>query len=373
MKKRMILMLAIVGLVFGGIFGFKAVGNYFMNQAFDTMPVPPATITATEAREDRWTPTETAVGSFAPINGANLTTETGGIVAEIHFENGSPVSAGDRLVSLDTRADEAELARLVALQNLAELEEKRAERLFEENSIAESELQARQSEAAQARATVQAQEARIRLKVIRSPFDGVAGIRRVNVGQFVAPGDPVVAVESLEELYLNFTLPGTRVAAVHEGQKVTAGVDAFRGETFTGEITALEPSIRESTRTAEIQATFANPERKLRPGMFARVELALGEAETVLVVPRSAIQFNPYGDSVFVVEGEETEELKVNQRFVRTGQARGDLIEVVSGLEKGDRVASSGLLKLRNEAPVRISDNSEVQPSAELEPRPENN
>lgn len=379
MKKRMFLMLAAVALVFGGIFGFKAVGNYFMNQYFDTMTEPPATITAAEVREDRWTPTARAVGTFKARNGAELTTEVGGIVTGIHFENGTAVEKGRRLVSLDTEADEAELDRLRAVARLAELEEERFRGLYEENSVSESELQRRESEAAQAKAAVRTQEARIQQKTIRSPFDGIAGIRRVNLGQYVAPGTPSVAVEALDPLYLNFFLPEKRLVDLHAGQEVEARVDSFPEKTFRGEVTAIEPRVRESTRTVEIQATFDNPDAELRSGMFARVSLVTGEPAAVVVIPQTAIQYNPYGNSVFVLFEEEADNgndervLRVRQRFIQTGERRGDLVAVEGGLEPGDRVASSGLLKLRNNTRVKISDNGDLQPSMDPSPRPPNN
>ncbi len=374
MKKRMILMLAAMALLFGGIFGFKAVGNHFMNQYFDTMPEPAPTITAAEVREDSWTPTARAAGSFEARNGAELTTEVGGIVTGIHFENGAPVAAGQRLVSLETEADEAELERLVAVAQLAELEEARFDRLYRNNSVSESELQRRASEAAQARADVRAQEARIRQKSIRSPFEGVAGIRRVNLGQYISPGTPVVAVQSLDPLYLNFTLPEKRLTDVRNGGKLEVTVDAYPGETFTGEVTAIEPRIRESTRSFDIQATVANSGGRLRPGMYGRVSLETGDPAPVLVIPQTAIQFNPYGNSVYVIYEDEEDDgiLRVRQRFIRTGERRGDLVRVIEGLEAGDHVASSGLLKLRNDGAVEISDNERVAPTTDPAPHPAN-
>lgn len=391
MKFRMFLMLLAAALVFGGIFGFKAVGNYFMNEYFDTMGTPPVTITATEAYQDQWTPGAKAVGSFAAVDGAELTTEASGIVAEIHFENGAAVRAGQHLVTLDTEADEAELARLEAVAQLAGLEEARFERLYRENSVSESEFQRRQSEAEQARAAVRAQEARIRQKTIRSPFDGVAGLRRVNRGQYVSAGSPVVAVASPDPLYLNFTLPEKRLVDIRPDQEVQARVDAFPGETFSGVVTAIEPRIRESTRTFEIQATFANPDSRLLPGMFARVTMSTGEPVSTTVIPQTALQFNTYGNSVYVVvEGEKGDSadgeegaggdggpeddgnLRVTRRFVRTGETRGDLIAVLDGIEPGERVATSGLLKLRNDAPVVISDDEDLAPTADPDPSPAN-
>lgn len=371
MTKRMILMLVAVGIIFGGIFGYKAFVSQMISGHFENMPEQAATITAAEVKTDQWTPNATAVGTFAAVNGAQLTTEAQGIVTGIHFENGAEVAKGARLISLDIETDQAELERLEAAQKLAQLELERHKKLYQENNVSESELQRSESEAAQTKAAVKAQQARIAQKTIRAPFAGLAGIRQVNLGQYVAPGNPVVGLQSLDPIYLNFTLAERRMADIHPGQIVSAQVDAYPEVQFSGEITAIEPSVRESTRTFEVQATLSNPDQKLRPGMFGRVVVDTGEEQQVLVAPQTAIQFNPYGNSVFVIR-EQDGDLRATQRFIRTGERRGDLVAIVDGLEEGDRVASSGLLKLRNEALVKISEDDATQPTAELNPQPEN-
>lgn len=371
MTKRMILMLVVVGIIFGGIFGYKAFVSQMISGYFENMPEQAETITAVEVKTDRWTPKATAVGTFSAVNGAQLTTEAQGIVTGIHFENGSEVTKGQRLVSLHTETDEADLQRLQAAEKLAELEFDRHQKLFQENSISKAELQRRESEAAQAIAAANAQQARIAQKTIRAPFAGLAGIRRVNLGQYVAPGNPVVGVQALDPIFLNFTLAERRLADIQPGQTISAHVDAYPEVQFNGEITAIEPSVRESTRTFEVQATLDNPDLKLRPGMFGRVVVDTGAEQEVLVAPQTAIQFNPYGNSVFVIR-EQDDDLRVTQRFIRTGERRGDLITIVEGLEEGDRIASSGLLKLRNEALVKISEDEASEPTAELNPQPEN-
>lgn len=371
MKKRMTLMLLATGVVFGLIFGFKAVGNYFMNQYFDDMPVPPVTVTAAEVDEGQWAPVTEAVGSLSAVNGAELTTELGGIVRAIHFDNGQSVEAGQRLVSLDVEADEAELERLQAAARLAGLEKSRFERLIRQNSVSEAELQRAESETAQAEAAVRSQQARIRQKILRAPFDGRVGIRQVNVGEFISPGTPMVALEQLQPIYLDFRLAERRIARVDVGDEVNAIVDAFPDREFSGRITAIEPRVSESTRTFHVQATLENAMGLLRPGMFARVRLQADGAETVRVIPQTAVQFNPYGNAVFVIE-EDGDELRVTRRLIRTGATRGDLVAVTEGLEVGERVATSGLLKLRNDAVVRINDDERLQPPADPDPKPDN-
>ncbi len=371
MNKRMIFMLIAVGLLFGGIFGYKAFVDSIVAEIFDTMEPETETITASTARLTEWTPQFRAVGNFVPVQGAELALEQPGIVRQVHFENGQTVEEGQRLISLDTRVDEAELKRLEASLRLAELEFERQERLFEKRSISQAALDQAESEADQARAVVDAQQAIIDQKILRAPFDGRIGIRQVNPGQFLSAGTPVVTLQSLDPIFLDFTVPQRKLPDLATGAAVQARIDTFHGETYEGEISALEPRLTESTRSVRVQAQFDNPEELLRPGMFAQVTLDLGEPAEVLVVPQTAIRFATYGDSVFTIE-ENGDEKKVIQRFVRTGRTRGDLIEILEGLEEGAKVASSGLLKLQNETPVRIDDDPDTQPSEDPDPRPDN-
>jgi membrane fusion protein, multidrug efflux system len=371
MNKRMVVMLAAVGVVFGGIFGYKAFVNAMIEDFFDNMPMPTATITAGEAREMSWTRELEAVGSFAPVQGAMLTTEAGGIVREIRFESGSRVEAGTDLLILDSESDQARLRSLEAAQRLAALELERARRLAAQNNISDAELTRRESEAEQATAAVNEQRARIAQKTLRAPFAGELGIRQVNVGQYVSPGDPAVSLQSVDPIYVNFNLPERRVAEVERGQEVNVRVDA-RSAQFRGVINAVEPSVRDSTRTFAVQARVDNPDGLLRPGMFGRVSLQVGDPEDVVVAPLSAISFSPYGNSVFVISETDGGQLRVNRRFVQTGARRGDFVVIMEGLAPGDRVATSGLLKLRNDAPVNISDDDAVQPREDLAPQPGN-
>ncbi|KKO45610.1 RND transporter [Arsukibacterium ikkense] len=371
MYKRMLVMLIAATLFFGAIFGYKAVGNHFMNQFFDTMPMPAASITAAKVSADEWQPFVSAIGSFAAVNSTELTTEASGIISSILFDNGAIIKRGQLMLKLDDSVDQADLQRLLAAEQQAKLEQQRFEVLFRDKSISELELLRRQSEAAQASAAVASQRARIAQKTIIAPFDGVAGLRQVSLGQLLSGGTPVVSLQSLDPIYLNFTLPEQQLANITQGQRLTVSVDAYADKAFSGEITAIAPGVRESSRSIEVQATFANPHQQLRPGMFARVQMDTGEQQNVLLVPQTAIQFNPYGNSVFVIR-EQDGSLTAHQRFVRTGQTRGDLIAIEQGLELGEQVATSGLLKLRNGAAVKISENGRAQPSAELNPTPDN-
>ena len=376
MSKRMVVLLIAAVVVFGGLLGFKLIGGVMMNRYFDNMPMPAATVTATRAKTDVWISEVTAVGSVAAVRGANLTTEVGGIVEQIHFDNGAEVKAGDVILSLDSATDLAQLKALQAAERLAQLERDRVRLLFERKSISKSEYDKRQSELEQAQANVAAQQARLEQKTLRAPYAGRLGIRQVNVGQYVAAGDPIIGLQALDSVFVNFTLPEQRYREVKDGIVVRAQTDALGDTAFEGRISAIEPAIDADTRNFGVQATFANPQQLLRPGMFARVALNVGERHEVVVVPRSAISFNPYGNSVYVLAPSDKKgadgkpQLVATQRFVRTGEARGDLIAIDGGLKVGETVATSGLLKLRSGANVVI--NNSVQPDANLAPTPDN-
>lgn len=394
MTYRSILLPVAAAVLFGGLLFMRSFGDKQMNAFFDNAPQPPATVSTTEITSERWPQIIEAVGSFAAVNGAALATEAGGIVTEIGFDNGAAVKKGQALLSLDTAVDVAELKALEAAGRLATTELGRFRNLYERKTISKAELDIRLSQADQTRAGVTAQQARIAQKTITAPFDGVLGIRRVNLGQYVEPGAAIVTLQSLDPIFLNFTLPAQRLSEIKVGLSVAARTDALAEQRFEGKITAIEPEIDRATRNFTVQASFANPEHALRPGMFATLQLQYGAPQDVLVAPQTAISFNPYGNSVYVVREAESvapaaaeptdktgaaddappsgsaPSLIVKQRFVRTGERRGDLVAIVDGLQAGERVVTSGLLKLRNDATIVI--NNDVTPDADATPAPPN-
>ena len=382
-NKRLIWMLLAVVVIFGGVFGFKAFMGKGMNDFFDNMPQPPASVTATTAKEEQWTDAQEAVGSFVAINGTDVTTESGGVVRQLLFDAGQPVKAGAVLVQLNSANELAVLKSLEAAAKLAEVQSQRWRELGKDKLVSQDEVEQRATAAASSRANADAQRALIAQKTIRAPFDGVLGLRKVNLGQFVSPGDPIVSLQSLDPIYLDFSLPEQRIGEVIEGTLVRATVDGLPGQVFEGKITAVEPQVDTSTRNFKVQATFPNAEFNLRPGSFAHVGFNTGQPRRVIVIPQTAISFNPYGNSVYVIsevqpaKDEKTADgkpagpkLVVKQRFVKTSTTRGDLVAVTEGLKPGERVVTSGLLKLRNEAVVTI--NNKVQPAANAQPEPEN-
>ncbi len=375
MTRRMIIMLAGCVVLFGGIFGFKAVGEHFMNQFFDNMPQPPATIADAEVRLSQWPSTLDAVGSVVSVNGTALTTEAAGTVTEILFQSGDMVTKDALLVRLDDSTDAAELEGRRAGAELARLDLERVTRLHQQGSASQAELDRARAQHRQMQAAVAAQASVLAKKTLRAPFSGQLGIRQINLGEYLTPGTAIVSLQQLDPVYVRFSVPEREFAELRTGMPVKAQVDALGDMVFAGQLTAIEPGVNPATRNVTLQASFDNPEHHLRPGMFARISVDLGGSQDVLIIPKTAVSFNPYGNAVFLITETQNDageaQLKVKRHFVKTGESRGDFITVIEGLERGDRVAASGLLKLRNGTSVTI--NNDVGPEATLDPRPENN
>ena len=381
---RWILMLVGVVVVFGGVFFVKAFFAKQTNTFFDNMPQPAVAVSTYDARTERWSSSGEAVGTFVAVNGTDVTTEAGGVVRSIEFDAGQPVAAGAVLVRLNTANEDATLKALQASAQLARVQADRWQKLSRDQLVSKDDAQQKLTAAATAQAQVEAQRALVAQKTIRAPFSGVLGIRKVNLGQYVAPGAAVVSLQQLDPIYLDFSLPEQEIGKMVVGTRIRASVDALPGQVFEGEVTAIEPQVDANTRNFKVQATLPNPDRAVRPGGFAKVGFDLGGARDVVVIPQTAVSFNPYGNAVFVVSkvkrkpGEKDMQGKpltgdkfvVTQRFVKTGATRGDLIAVTDGLKPGEQVVTSGLLKLRNDAEVTI--NNAVQPSADARPSVEN-
>ena len=298
---RWALMLVGVAVVFGGVFLLKAFFAKQTNNFFDNMPQPAASVSATTAKPQRWSEGGEAVGTLVAVNGTDVTTEAGGVVRSIEFEAGQPVAAGAVLVRLNTANEEATLKALETSARLAETQAHRWQQLGQDKLVSLDEVQQRTAAAAAARAQVEAQRALIAQKTIRAPFAGVLGIRKVNLGQFVSPGDAIVSLQQLDPIYLDFSLPEQMIGKLVDGTTVRATVDALPGRTFEGTVTALEPRVDANTRNFKAQATLRNPDGTLRPGSFAKVAFDLGSEREVVVIPQTAVSFNPYGNAVFVI------------------------------------------------------------------------
>lgn len=333
---------------------------------------PPESVTSYEVKPVGWQPLRSAVGTLVAVRGVTLSAEVTGTVRQIDFENGAAVHKGDLLVRLDDSSDQAQLAGARAEAVLAKQNLERARRLRSSGVNTASDLQAAEARDAQARATVNNLQAVIAKKVIRAPFDGRVGIRAVELGQVIAPGTPIVSLQTVSPILVEFQLPQQALAEIQVGQKVELTVDVFPGQKWDGKVSVINPQIDPATRTVRMRATVDNPDGRLKPGMFASVEIQTGAEVQALIIPQTSVVFAPYGDSVFVIqnakEGGEKAPLVASQRFIRLGDRRGDFVAVTSGLDQGETVVSNGAFKLHNGQSVVV--NNKDAPTPKLNPQP---
>lgn len=367
MRARMIWMLLLTGAAFAVIFGIKWLPALGGSRNVTSMPA--ATVSSARVETQLWTRTVSAVGTFRALQGTQIAPEVEGLVGAIRFESGQPAAAGQVLIELDAGAERAKVAALEAQLALAQAQRSRYQDLYAQRLTARAELDARISEADRIAAELRAEQALLAKKVLRAPFGGELGIRQVSLGDYLKAGDPVVSLQALDPIALDFTLSEDLLGQVGRGLGVSAELDAYPDAAFEGRVTAIEPQVDADTRTFRMRAELPNPERRLRPGAFARVRVRIGEPQAVLAVPQTAIRFDPYGNSVFVIAGPEGARA-VAQRFVRTGQSQGDYIAVLEGLSEGEEVAAGGLLKLSNGDRVQID--NRLAPAPERDPQPVN-
>lgn len=330
--------------------------------------LPPTPVSSTVAVEQEWENTLRAVGSIQAVQGVTLSAELGGTVVEIAVENGARVEKGALLVRLDTSVEGAQLASAEANQKLADLQLDRSKSLLAQNTISQSEFDAAAAAAEAAAAEVANYRAQIAKKSIRAPFAGRVGIRTVNLGQTLSAGAAVIPLQSLDPIFIDFTLPQQRIGKLAVGQSLRVKIDGL-SETFEGQVTAINPEVDANTRSVRIQGTLANSAEKLRPGMFAEVTLIQSEKRKVVAVPATAVLYAPYGDSVYIVETKDGK-IIARQQFVRIGGSRGDFVAIEEGVDVGARVVSAGAFKLRNNAAITLDD--KMQPEPSLEPKPNN-
>ena len=357
MTKRMVLVLLALGLVLGAMFGWK----YYQAQKMAmlaSMPPPPATVAAANVQAETWQPYLAAVGSLVASQGILVTTEVAGKVSAIRFESGQQVEAGTVLLEIDDSVEQAELAGIVAERRLAEQQFKRREDLLDSKTISRSDVDEAQLRLENAAAQLAAKQAVIAKKHITAPFGGWLGIRQVDLGEYIQPGTTIVPLEALVPIYVDYALPERHLDQISVGQAVEIEVQAFPGEVFTGHIAAVNPGIDPGTRSLQVRAVLQNPQARLRPGMFAEVRTVLPQRPAVLTLPQTAITYNPYGDSVFVIQEGEAG-ASVQRRQVETGGVRNGRVEIVQGLQPGERVVVAGQVKLRNDQAV-VVDNSIV-------------
>jgi membrane fusion protein, multidrug efflux system len=373
MIRKILFAIVIVVLVLGGLAGVKALQiKKLIDSGKDYAP-PPESVSSAVVQPQKWQGTLTAIGSIIAVQGVTVTPEIPGLIREINFESGAVVAKGDVLVRLDTSLEEAQLRALEAQEELAKLNITRERTLRSQNMVSQAELDSAEATLKQTQANADAIRATIAKKTIRAPFAGSLGIRLVNLGQYIESGKPIVSLQALTPVYADFSLPQQELARLKTGMTVRVTTDTYPGKVFDGTLTAINPDLDQSTRSVGLQATLANADQLLRPGMFARLEVLLPEEQPVLVIPATAVLSATYGDSVFVIESKPGEdkakpELVVRQQFVRTGQARGDFVSVETGLKAGERVVSAGLFKLRNG--MAVVENNALSPKSDLAPRP---
>ncbi len=380
---RLLLVLLILAALVGGL-AYLKYEQVTAQIAQFSAPMPPSSVAETRVESHRWQPQLNAVGNVSAVQGVMVSNEVAGQVQAIRFESGDRVRAGQVLVQLDTTVDEADLAGLQASLELAELKLGRSTKLLRDRAVSQGDFDEANAELSRTRAAVTAKQALIEKKTIRAPFNGVLGIRQIDLGQYLREGSDIVALEALDPVFVDYKLPERHLAKLTAGQLVQVRVAAYPKEVFTGRIQAISPSVDQGTRNVQVRAQLPNPNGRLRPGMFAKVATLLPMREQVLVLPRRAVSFNTYGDSVFVIQEQPAadgaddartepdapdaygDKLVVTRRQIATGAVRDDLVEVTDGLSEGDRVVLAGHQKLRNGMEVQIVQDAGMAP-AELQ------
>lgn len=359
---RILIVLLMLGGVFGGIFALKQ-HQAQQAAAIAATPPPPAVVVSTQVVTESWQPYLQAVGSLVASQGVYVTNEIEGQVNNITFESGQRTAQGAPLIELDSSVDRATLQGLIAGRRLADIEFERAEKLVKQKTLSEADFDQSEAKLSQADSQVAAQRALVKKKDIRAPFDGLLGIRLVDIGQYLAAGSRIVLLQTLDPIFADYSLPERHFDALAPGQAITVQVQAYPDEVFQGRISALDPGIDPGTRSIRVRATIANPDGRLRPGMFAEVRTLLPERTEVLTLPRTAISYNPYGDFVFVIE-EQDGRFTAQRRQVTTGSAREGRVEIIEGLRAGETVVGAGQVKLRSGQPVSIDNSISTEPAS---------
>ena len=374
MIKRMFLMLGVTFVVLAAL-GFVKFKQFqaAAGQAAAFQP-PPEAVTTIVAKHEHWPAALAVIGTTAAVQGVTVSADLPGIVARISFQSGRAVREGEVLVELDTRQEQAQLTAAEAQRDLAQVNFERMKGLVVDGAISKADFDRAAAEQKETEARVGEIRATIARKTIRAPFSGILGIRQVNLGQYLSAGDPIVPLQSLHPIYVNFGVPQQDTSRIRLGGALLVRAEDAGGAEFNGRITAVDSVVNPETRNVQVQATVPNPDGKLRPGMFVQTNVRTGAAQNVVSLPASAINYAPFGDSVFIVgdmKGPNGETYRgVRQQFVKLGGSRGDQIAVMTGVNPGDEVVTSGAFKLRNGAAVVV--NNKVQPGNAPAPKPEN-
>jgi len=372
MAKRMTLVLAVTAVLLTalGFIKFKQIQTAV--QAASSFQPPPQAVTSLVVKQEHWPGTMSVIGTMEAVHGVTVSADLPGTVARIAFESGQAVQAGQILAELDTRQERAQLASLEAQRDLARVNYARMDQLVKEGVISRAEYDQATAQQKASEANVAEIRATIERKTIRAPFSGILGIRKANLGEYLAAGGAIVPLQSLSPIYVDFGIPQQDANKVKVGSNLRITSDELVGAVFTGRVTAINSLVDETTRNLQVQATLSNPGGKLRPGMFVEVELGVGASRDVVSLPASAINYAPYGDSVYVITDMKDPKGQtyrgVRQQFVKVDGSRGDQVAIISGLKAGDEVVTSGVFKLRNGAAVLV--NNKVQPGNNPAPKP---
>jgi membrane fusion protein (multidrug efflux system) len=375
MIKPLVIMGLAVALVLGGIFAWQRFTGAMMKKYMGASATAPQTVSTMVAATMSWQARTQALGSLRALRGADLAPQASGVVDQIHFESGNEVPAGAILLKLRPNDDPAKLEQLQAAAVLAEQTYKRDQEQFAAQAISQATLDTDVSTLKSARAQVAAQQALIEEKIIKAPFAGKLGIRQIDEGQYLSAGTTVVTLQALDPIFIDFYVPQQTLASVQAGQAVTATVDTYPGVRFAGAIASINSKVDLASRNVQVRASFHNADRRLLPGMYANVEIDIGTATEQLTLPQTAITYNPYGDTVFLVQQSGVDDkgkpkMTAQQRFVQLGATRGDQVAVRSGISAGDVVVTAGQMKLRNGSPVVV--NNSVTPPNDSNPAPPN-
>jgi membrane fusion protein, multidrug efflux system len=373
MTKRMVIMLVAVAIVFGGIFGFQAFKATMIKKFMSAMSSPPQTVSTTKAAVSEWQPSIEAVGSLRAVKGADLSLEVSGVVDSISFNSGDDVEQGALLLKLRADDDTAKLQSLQATADLSQITYQRDLKQLQIQAVSQATLDADVANLKNAKAQVDQQQAILDKKFLRAPFAGHLGIRAVDLGQYLGAGTVIVTLQALDPIFLDFFVPQQTVDQIRIGQSVAVRIDAFKDQTFPGEISAINPKVDASSRNVQVRATLKNADHKLLPGMYATVGISTGAPRNYITLPQTAITYNPYGDTVYIVDSKAAQDggkpqLVARQTFVTMGPTRGDQVAVLKGVNEGETIVTAGQIKLHNGTALLI-DNS-IMPTADAAPLP---
>ncbi len=375
LRRRMTIMLCGVFLLLGLIFGFNQLKTFMIKHFIAGMGLPPATVSTLVATTTEWQPKLSSVGNIRAYRGVDLSTEIGGLVQTVPIKSGVDVKEGELLIKLNDASDVAQLNSLKALADLAKVINERDRQQLAIQAISKNVFDTSKADAKSKQAQVEQQTALVAKKNLKAPFSGRVGIVMINPGQFVNPGDKLLTLQTLDPIFVDFNLPQSNAAQIQVGQEIVVTTDAFKDASFTGKITAVSPKVDANTRNIQIEAQLANPDKKILPGMFANVNIKLGNEVKLLTLPQTSVTYNPYGSTVFIAKptGKKDKQgnpaLEAQQVFVTTGPTRGDQVAILKGIEEGATVVTSGQLKLKNGTPLIV--NNKVQPSNSPNPQPQ--